>query len=225
MLSTDLVREYPAEVQKKISTLRHRILGAATQDSQWYVAVEALEFAIVAHHGVYRSGGKIPYIVHPVDVSMFCLALSRLLTFPMETVSAALLHDVLEDCPGVRARDLSEKFGPTITEAVVRLSKVVDGKKKELSFVFEDIAQCPIASVCKASDRINNQDTMQGVFSSAKQRRQVAETQEYVLPMLKAARRQFPAQEPVYQVAKSVLNSQIAFVLSATKDVVASSPA
>ena len=84
--------------------------------------IEALRQSYVvardAHEGQTRSSGE-PYIIHPVAVSRI-LAEMRL---DIETLQAALLHDVIEDCD-VTKEDLEEKFGNTVAELVDGVSKL-----------------------------------------------------------------------------------------------------
>lgn len=56
---------------------------------------------------------------------------------------------------------------------------------------------------------------MVGVFSAEKQREYLAECQDYILPMLKYARNRFPAQKPVYQNLKFILDGQVHLVSAA----------
>jgi GTP pyrophosphokinase len=207
-------------VKKKISTLRSRLLGLAQADSQWYVTVSALEFAIKAHDGMFRNNGITPYIVHPVEAAMYVLTLSRSLMYPAQTVAAVLLHDVLEDCD-VSEAELTRRFGEQIAGAIQRMSKVVGGVKKPPQLYFADMEGCPIASIGKIGDRVNNHGTMEGVFSPDKQLRQVQETEEFILPMAKAARRNFPQQELAYENGKLVLHTQISLVRAMHKPVTA----
>ncbi|EDM56177.1 guanosine-3,5-bis(diphosphate) 3-pyrophosphohydrolase [Vibrio parahaemolyticus AQ3810] len=84
--------------------------------------IEALRQSYVvardAHEGQTRSSGE-PYIIHPVAVARI-LAEMRL---DIETLQAALLHDVIEDCD-VTKEDLEEKFGNTVAELVDGVSKL-----------------------------------------------------------------------------------------------------
>lgn len=195
---------------KAVATLRYRLLGAAQENPAWYTGAEALEFAIDRHHGMTRADGVTPYVVHPVEVAQYALTLN--LQYPVESVAVALLHDVMEDCH-VTHRELQAVFGAQIADGVAVMSKQVDGgPKKPLEAYFQELAQSPIGSICKAADRINNQNTMGGVFSAQKQLRQVDETERFILPMLKTARRRFPRQELAFENAKLVLRSQVALV-------------
>ena len=50
---------------------------------------------------------------------------------------------------------------------------------------------------------------MIGVFSQPRQDKYIKEVEDYFLPMLKTARRNFVRQESAYENIKHVLNSQI----------------
>lgn len=74
---------------------------------------KAARFAMKAHEGMLRKGGKMPYIYHPMEVA---LLVSRM-TQDAEVIAAAYLHDVLEDTP-VTAGELGEIFGSRVLELV-----------------------------------------------------------------------------------------------------------
>lgn len=84
--------------------------------------IEALRQSYVvarnAHEGQTRSTGE-PYIIHPVAVSRI-LAEMRL---DIETLQAALLHDVIEDTE-VTKEELEAQFGNTVAELVDGVSKL-----------------------------------------------------------------------------------------------------
>ena len=79
-------------------------------------------------------------------------------------IAAALLHDVREDYH-VADRELTRRFGPTITTSCILLDK--NGKEHDAYFC--GIADDAIASLAKGGDRIHNLQTMVGVFSREKQ--------------------------------------------------------
>lgn len=57
----------------------------------------AVEFATKAHEGQFRKGTRRPYIVHPIEVKDIVSTMTR----DEEVISAAVLHDTIEDCQGV----------------------------------------------------------------------------------------------------------------------------
>lgn len=75
---------------------------------------EAAAFAERAHRGVFRKGTKIPYIVHPMEAAVIVAAM----TGDEEIISAALLHDVVEDTP-VTAEEIGARFGERVMSLVM----------------------------------------------------------------------------------------------------------
>ena len=65
-----------------------------------------------------RKGTAVPYIVHPMDTGVI---VSRMTDDP-EVISAALLHDVIEDA-GVTKEELEERFGSRVAELVAAESE------------------------------------------------------------------------------------------------------
>ena len=58
---------------------------------------KAIEFATRAHAGQFRKGTRRPYIVHPIEVGDIVSTMTQ----DEEIISAAVLHDTIEDCEGV----------------------------------------------------------------------------------------------------------------------------
>jgi (p)ppGpp synthase/HD superfamily hydrolase len=87
---------------------------------------KALYFAAEKHDGQYRKGIIVPYIVHPVSVAFdVCLY-----TKDDEIISAAFLHDVLEDCADVTFSVLEKEFGNRVAKMVDEVSFSHDKKNK-----------------------------------------------------------------------------------------------
>lgn len=84
----------------------------------------ALEYAAEFHQGTTRKGGKIPYIVHPVEVAM--ILKENALTD--KVIAAGLLHDLLEDTE-ITKTDLEAKFGSEIAQLVVKASERLEGRE------------------------------------------------------------------------------------------------
>jgi len=79
---------------------------------------EALRFATVAHRQQTRKGSGLPYIIHPIHVSVILLRHG----FSTETAVAGLLHDVVED-QGYDLTEITRRFGPQVARMVDALSE------------------------------------------------------------------------------------------------------
>lgn len=187
---------------KQRIALRYWLSGA-----QYYLALEAFEFAAAYHRGS-RKDGRTPEFAHQVSIAAHVRTLVPHLRFPEETVCAALLHDVREDYDVPDAAIL-ERFGPRVAAATDALTKEFMGVRRDPATVFAAIAADPCASVVKPADRVNNQLTALGVFSAEKIASYVAETRQWFLPMMRDARRLHPSQEAAYENLKLVLEAQV----------------
>ena len=102
---------------------------------------EARSFAEKAHEGQFRKGTKRPYIVHPLEVAKIVSTM----TDDEEMISAALLHDTLEDCRQVTKEQIKEAFGERVLEMVRQesedKSKNLGGEKKYDNPTFENSAE------------------------------------------------------------------------------------
>jgi len=192
-------------MNKKIVTLRYWLLG-----KEYHVALHALEFAAQFHTGT-RKDGVTPEFDHQVTIALYLRTLVALLDYPEETLASVFLHDVCED-HDVSFDEIEAKFGRRIRDAVIRLTKIHRGVLVPPETYFTKMGEDAIASVVKGADRMHNMQTMSAVFSEAKQVDYIAETLDYILPMLKRARRSFTKQEPVYENIKLVLLSQIELI-------------
>ncbi len=150
--------------------------------------LEALRRAFLvardAHEGQTRSTGE-PYIIHPVAVARI-LAEMRL---DIETLMAALLHDVIEDT-GVTKEDLASRFGDTVAELVDGVSKLdklkfrdrkeaqAENFRKMIMAMAHDIHVILI----KLADRTHNMRTL-GALRPDKRRRIARETLEIFSPL------------------------------------------
>ncbi|MCA2016304.1 bifunctional GTP diphosphokinase/guanosine-3',5'-bis pyrophosphate 3'-pyrophosphohydrolase [Vibrio tritonius] len=137
-----------------------------------------------AHEGQTRSSGE-PYIIHPVAVARI-LAEMRL---DLETLQAALLHDVIEDT-AVTKEELEKQFGHAVAELVDGVSKLdklkfrdrkeaqAENFRKMVLAMVQDIRVILI----KLSDRTHNMRTL-GSLRPDKRRRIARETLEIYAPL------------------------------------------
>lgn len=142
----------------------------------------ALSFAREAHKDQQRKDGQ-PYLVHPLTVACHAIALG----LAEDTIIAScLLHDVVEDC-GIKVEELP--VSDQTREAVRRLTHV---KGEPLEPYYREIGEHRVAALCKLLDRCDNVSTMAGVFSLQKTYDYIQETRDYVLPLLRSTKDQWP---------------------------------
>ena len=73
----------------------------------------AIEFAAKAHDGMCRKKDKTPYILHPLEAAVIV----GTMTDNQDVISAAVLHDVVEDT-GITIEEIEEKFGARVRTLV-----------------------------------------------------------------------------------------------------------
>ena len=79
----------------------------------------AVNFAVKAHSGTERRGKGFPYIIHLMEA----VEIVATITPDQELLSAAMLHDTVEDTP-VTVADLRKEFGDRIASIVEAESDV-----------------------------------------------------------------------------------------------------
>lgn len=200
--------------QKLFISMRYWLLGVAETNTTYLHALNALEYARKIHIGL-RKDSITPEFQHQIEIAHFIRTMNHHLIDSPNTLAVIFLHDTLEDYAEshqINLESLTKRFNKTIADSVVVISKIRDGKKLSNEEYYKGIAECPIASVAKGADRINNLTSMYNAFSHEKQRKYIQETKEFVLPMLKNARHNFPQQEGVYENIKFFINSYIKVV-------------
>ena len=80
---------------------------------------KAIEFATRAHAGQFRKGTTRPYIVHPIEVGDIVATMTQ----DEEIISAAVLHDTIEDCKEVSREILAEEFSERVASRVAQESE------------------------------------------------------------------------------------------------------
>ncbi|MBP2018258.1 GTP pyrophosphokinase [Symbiobacterium terraclitae] len=145
---------------------------------------DAFEFAAKAHDGQCRKSGE-PYITHPVAVAEIVASLE----LDTESVAAALLHDVLEDC-GVTFAELEQRFGKEVATLVDGVSKLDrlnftsrdEAQVENLRKMFLAMAKDLRVILIKLADRLHNMRTLKHQSSSA-QLRIAQETMDIYAPL------------------------------------------
>lgn len=161
-------------------------LQGFAQGRQYFELLKAINAAQELHSEQVRKSGE-PYIEHPMRV---CSALVALQVYDEKILTIAMLHDVLEDCE-IDPKGLHLRYGISkeIIDIVNVLTKIPNG---DTGLYYKRIYEYPEAAMVKISDRCHNVSTMAGVFNEEKIRKYLTETDEYVLPLIKYARRFYP---------------------------------
>ena len=154
----------------------------------------AYSIAEKAHAGQVRNSGE-PYITHPLAVARILVDLRM----DDDTIIAALLHDVVEDCPAFTSEQLHEQFGDEVAalvEAVTKLklqppddaserqrkitetTRMAESMRKMLLAMAKDFR----VMVIKLADRLHNMQTID-YLPPAKQTRISNETLDVYAPL------------------------------------------
>ncbi len=174
------------------ATKMYTYLKGYAMGLKWHDTLAALALARTVHKDQLRNSGE-PYFVHPLTVACHALALG---SEEDTVIAAALLHDVVEDCNvSVESLNVSD----STKDAVRRLTHV---KREPLGPYYCKIGDSRVASLVKLIDRCDNVSTMAGVFSVKKIHQYIAETREYVLPLLRRTKDKWPEDSNVLFVLK-----------------------
>ncbi len=142
------------------------------------------EFAERCHEGQERKSGE-PYITHPVAVARLVAGLRM----DAQTVQAALLHDVIEDCD-VSGPDLQKRFGPDVARLVEGATKIdriatADSSAADaetLRKMFVAMAEDVRVVIVKIADRLHNMRTLE-YLEPERQQALARETMDIYAPL------------------------------------------
>ena len=151
----------------------------------------AYETARGCHQGQTRDEG-VQYFVHPYRVALYLV--EKLKVTDPEIVAAALLHDVLEDCPGVCFSWLEEKFGTRVAVLVEVLSKpplsrrLTRQRRDENYYQRIGGARDDVVMI-KLADRLDNLRSLHLSPRKNKMSRYIRATRQHLIPL---GRKRFP---------------------------------
>lgn len=146
--------------------------------------MKAYEYAKMMHKDQKRKSGE-PYIIHPVNVAIILADLDM----DVETIIAALLHDVVEDTPATYD-DVKNMFSEdiaNIVDGVTKLNKL--NYKSSEDFQAENLRKMILAMnndirviIVKLADRLHNLRTLE-YMNEEKQKQKAKETIEIYAPL------------------------------------------
>ena len=166
------------EAEKVFSSMKPRV-----SERQFKQLHDAFDFAREAHKTQVRKTGE-PYILHPISVAQICAEELKLDT---NSVTAAFLHDVVEDTP-YTVKDITQRFGEDVSFLVnvvtkrkkeaYKTSKQVDNYKQLLESIQYDVR----ALMVKLADRLHNMRTLASMKPD-KQMKIAGETDYFYAPL------------------------------------------
>ncbi|GMB02094.1 bifunctional (p)ppGpp synthetase/guanosine-3',5'-bis(diphosphate) 3'-pyrophosphohydrolase [Pelosinus sp. IPA-1] len=153
-------------------------------DAPIEIVIQAYELAVDAHKGQTRASGE-EYICHPLGVARILAELQ----IDALTISASLLHDVVEDT-AFSLEEIEKLFGKEIAmlvDGVTKLSRIEYKSKEEQQLenfrkMFLAMARDIRVVLIKLADRLHNMRTLKHM-PEHKQRRISQETHEIFAPL------------------------------------------
>lgn len=184
-----------SEIDKRFNIIKEEFIK---HDISTDLISKAYGMAKELHKDQKRKDGQL-YISHPVEVAIMLASLG----YDENVISAALLHDVVEDC-GISVEEISKQFNRKVSEMVDCVSAI---DKEKFIFDKDDLYEDenfekasieeqsfkkliaigkknPLGFCIKFADRLHNLRTIQS-FDFNKQLEKVKETEKWIIPIAK----------------------------------------
>ena len=155
-----------------------------------YQTRSVLAYVREMHEGQVRKGkDKVPYVNHPLSLACHAIALGL---DEDNMLSAALLHDVCEDCD-VSVDELPVNDETKRSVALLTKNKnVTRSSEAGLVDYYEKLSEDRIALMVKILDRCNNISQMATAFSMEKMASYIIETEEHIYPLFDIVDKNYP---------------------------------
>ena len=165
----------------------------------------ALVFARRAHSGQKRKNGT-PFIIHPLAMACDAIAMRGVTD---EIVATILLHDVCEDCnvplAALPVNDVVKRGVKYMTIRAYDDEEKMATKRR----YFRELLESREAVVCKAFDRYMNLNDMEGALSEEAIVKNILETHELLMPVLKEAKYEFPEISDLLHTIRTMLKNTV----------------
>ena len=151
-----------AKIEKDLDILKTKLLNGNYCEADIERIMRAAGFGKIWHADQKRASGE-PYFIHPIQVASILIDLN----LDCETITAALLHDTVEDTE-ITLEFISQQFGPTVASLVDGVTKIdiIKAQSKSIQTV-ETIRKIIIAMAndirvifIKLADRLHNMRTL-----------------------------------------------------------------
>ena len=187
---------YAPNEETMFTYLRGRLDGPGFGQSR-----AALVFARKAHAGQYRKGGA-PYIVHPLSMACNAIAYKGATD---EIIATILLHDVCEDCNiPLSALPVNEVVRRGVKLMTIRPFQGEDKLETKRRY-FNELLDSKEAVICKAFDRYANLNDAEGALSEEAIVKNILETHELLMPVLKEAKYEYPELSDMLHIIRDCL--------------------
>lgn len=180
------------------------------------LSLKALDLALKFHTGTRKCGA--PESSHVIEIVSYSLSLleEKVSPYTLDVIVAScFLHDLIEDYPGKYSfAELFLEFGSDVEAIVSSVTKKPTFSKSSSDYeeYYGEIAKSPLSIIVKSSDRIHNMSTMLGVFSREKTRNYMYEVEDFILPMIKKGRKDYPEFYMIFQALSGTLKRECEFV-------------
>lgn len=164
--------------------LREKVIEYIEDEKKIELISKAYLFAFEKHFGVKRLTGE-DYIQHPLNVAIILTTINA----DAETICAALLHDVMEDC-NTTEEEIKEKFDDEIASLVVGVTKInrlnfnLDSEASTANHrkIIVGLSQDVRVIIIKLADRLHNMRTL-WIKSKEQQKETAKETLDILIPI------------------------------------------
>ena len=187
---------YSPNDETMFTYLRGRLDGPGFEQSR-----AALVFARKAHAGQVRKSGD-PYFVHPLSMACDAIACKGATD---EIIATILLHDVCEDCniplSALPVNEVVKHGVKLMTIHPLRGEEKLETKKR----YFNELLDSREAIICKAFDRYANLSDSEGVLTEEAIVKNIRETHELLMPVLKEAKYEYPELSDMLHTIRTAL--------------------
>ena len=162
MTAADIALENTAIAKEYKELLKISYRSLSTVDKK--LIRKAFDIAVDAHSDQRRKSGEA-YVFHPIAVAKI---VASKIGLDATSIAAALIHDVVEDCPRYTIDDIQQLFGETVARIVDGLTKIsslnkdmnvsmqAENFRKMLLTLHDDIR----VIIIKIADRLHNMQTI-----------------------------------------------------------------
>lgn len=180
-------------VDKMYTYLKGYVYGANYVNS-----INALGYAREKHAGQMREDGVTPYLIHPLQMACYAVALG---IKDDVIIAIILLHDVCEDCAvTIDELPVSEEVKEGVRYMTLKYVNGEDKASAKLRYN-HNLLQCRRALIAKAIDKYMNLRTMVGVFDDARIRKNVREA-DALLEILKEGKEKYKNDSDILYVLR-----------------------